>query len=347
MTIRIWLSLGVLALFLPGAAHPATMALVGEEAGHAILVEHNGNCYAVMPDHVATSDRMPLVSALPQITGMASVFHRRSELDLAVAYVEGDLALSCRQPWNALAKDVSTAISDAATGGLSRIQFGGQFIDRAEGAIVDADDTHFIIVTSERWSSPEIMAGVSGALFSVGAQPVGIALTAKDTKQARFLRMDRIYEALSGVLNTNKASHPSRINIEGAGQGIAYNITSQVRVLNGTRRGIHQAFDNTWDGADLEIEFTLSNTEPIQLNQITLETTLQGDKITFPQRVALQLDRGGPGQPFWVDIFSPDMPPSGRLEVSTGQTFARRVRLTIQSVWHPDRQMRLDKVTFQ
>ncbi|MEP2767111.1 MAG: hypothetical protein ABJP41_04440 [Paracoccaceae bacterium] len=330
-----------------GTSHAATMVLVGEEVGHAVLVQHRGNCYAVMPDHVAFKDRLSLVSALPQVTGVATVFHRRSDLDLAIGFVEGDLAQACDLTWVDLSKDVSKLVGDTASGGLSRIQFGGKFIDRAAATIIDADDNHFVIATTQEWSNSEIMGGVSGALFYVRNIPVGIALTSEDTSRARFLRMDRVHQALSSVLEASGGKHPVLAEIKGAQDGIGYRVTSQARVLNGVRRGLTEALDTTWDGADLEIEFTLSNSAPIPLRSILLESAAANGLATFPQDITLQLDRGSVGQTAWREIFAPDMPPSGKLEVSTGQTYARRVRLTIHSVWHPDRPMHLERVVFR
>lgn len=345
--MRFCLSLLIFGFLLQAqAAAGATLALVGEESGHAILVQHRGQCYAVLPDHVAATGRFPLVSALPQTTGVGTVFHRKPDIDLALAFVEGDLAQSCELEWSALAQDLSDVIRKEASGGLTRIQFGGQFIDRAEATIVDADDTHFVIVTSERWASSEVMAGVSGAAFYFNGTPLGLALTSLDTNRARFLRMDRVYQELSRVLVTNQAFHPTLQDIAGAQEGISYRVTSQVRVLNGVRRGVEDAFDASWDGAQLEIVFTLSQDLPIRLNKIMLETQPQ-DAITYPQRLSLELDRGSSGQPRWYDIFAPDMPPNGMLEVPTGGTTARRVRLTIRSVWHPGRPVRLENVIFE
>lgn len=347
MSIRFYLSLAT-SIFLGAAgARAGQMALVGDEVGHAVLVQHRGKCYAVLPDHVAVRDRMPLISALPQVSGMAVVFHRLPEIDLALAYVEGDLAASCELQWPAMSRDISRMIATRPSGGLSRIQYGGQFIDRAEATIVDADDTHFVIATTEEWATGEIMGGVSGALFFLGETPVGIALTSENTRRARFLRMDRVYAALTDVLSTGHASAPARLQIAGAQDGLGYRITSQNRIKDGVRKGLDEAFDATWDGAQIEIEFTLSNDLPIRLGQILIETNAADQTVTFPQQVRLELDRGGAGQPFWREIFAPDMSPNGLLDVPTGQTVARRVRLTVHSVWHPDRPMRIDRVVFR
>lgn len=347
MPNKLLLSLVSLILFWIGPVHAAPMALVGDEEGHAVLVKHRGNCYAIMPNHVAARERMALVTALPQKTGLAIIFHRQPKLDLALAYVEGDLIDQCNLSWSGLARDLSRVIADSTSGGLSRIQYGGQFIDRAKAVIVDADDNKFEIVTTEKWSSAEIMGGVSGALFFIDTIPVGIALSSENTNRARFLRMDRVFEALSGILNAGSSSHPASLQITGADKGLGYRITSQIRVSNGTKRGVADATKVNWDGAQIELEFTLSNDLPVRLDQIFLETFQNDNKSTLPQQIKVELDRGMPGHPFWVEIFAPDMSPSGKLKINTGKTFARRVRLSVLSVWHPDRPMRIDRVVFK
>lgn len=347
MTLSFKLSLVALLLLFPLGAVSAPMALVGDEEGHAMLVRHRGNCYAVMPDHVAAGDSMALISALPQTTGMAHVFHRVREMDVALAYVEGDLLALCDQSWGDLSRDLNPIFAASATGGLSRIQFNGQFIDRAEATIVDADDTHFEIVTSDQWANSEIMSGVSGAVFYVNGAPVGIALSAESTNRARFLRLDRVFATLDAVLNKSGASHPVNLQISGAEQGLGYRITSQVRLRNGSRTGLRDSLAAQWDGAQIELVFTLSNNLPVPLKRIKMQTDATDETVTFPQKIKLELDVGGPEQPFWRELFAADMSPSGVLEINTGQTVARRVRISIRSVWHPDRPMRIDQVVFQ
>ncbi|MGH1466909.1 MAG: hypothetical protein ACRBBQ_16275 [Cognatishimia sp.] len=347
MQIRIFLSLVAFYFIWVWPAFAASLALVGNDEGHAVLVQHRGNCYAIMPNHVAARDQLALTSALPQKTGTALVFHRKREMDLALAYVEGDIVSTCDRSWNELAADVSELIAGSTSGGLKRIQFAGKFMDRAEATIVDADDNHFEIVTSEQWASSEIMGGVSGTLFFVNDQPVGIALSSENTNRARFLRLDRVFEALSGVLSAGRSTHPARMQITGSTEGLGYRITSQMRLKNGAKKGLANALTADWDGAEIEIEFTLSNDLPVRLDQILLESDIADSAQTFPQKIVLELDRGRPGNPFWGELFTPDMPPSGKLDINTGETFARRVRLTIQSVWHSDRPMRIDRVVFR
>lgn len=347
MALRFRLSLVVLLSLIPLAAVSAPMALVGDEEGHAILVSHRGNCYAVMPDHVAARERMALVTALPQTTGLAHVFHRVPEMDIALAYVEGDLLSQCEQSWPDLARDLNPVFATSAAGGLSRIQFNGQFIDRAEATIVDIDETHFEIVTSDQWANSEIMSGVSGALFYVNGVPVGIALSAENTSRARFLRLDRVFAVLDKILNKSGASHPASLQISGAELGLGYHITSQVRMRNGARIGLKESLAAKWDGEQIELVFTLSNNLPVPLTRITMQTAATDQTVTFPQKIKLELDVGGPDRPFWRELFAADMSPSGLLEINTGQTVARRVRISIRSVWHPDRPMRIDRVVFQ
>lgn len=324
------------------------LALVGAEQGHAFLVRHRGNCYAVMPDHVAVRDHLPLVAALPQTSGMAQVFHRLPGEDLAIAYVEGELSARCTRSWNDLRRDLNPLLTSKDRGGLSRIQFDGQFIDRAEATIIDADERNFVIVTSDRWSSAEIMSGVSGAVFYLGSVPAGIAQTSADTSHAKFVRMDRVFDAFAEILGGSGEEHPGQQAIIADDAKLGYRVTGQVSHGAHGMLGLSDAFSYRWTGAPVEIEFTLSNDLPVALNQIIVETDPRPDNsVTFPQQVKISVDVGQPTKPYWRDLVASDMTPLGNLEVKTGQTHARRVKLRINSVWHPERPVQIDRVTFE
>jgi len=343
-----WLAILLLFGLATQSISAAELALVGNEQGHAFLVKYRGNCYAIMPNHVADQDRLTLVTALPQTAGIAEVFYRLPEQDLAISYVEGAAAARCTRSWDDLRRNLSQLLLSVNSGGLSRIQFDGQFIDRAEASIIDVDDLNFVIATTGRWASAEIMSGVSGAVFYVGDIPVGIAQTSPDTTRAQFVRMDRVYDAFSGILDASKNNHPSNTPITKKTNGLGYRITGQVTLGANGVAGLRDAFKSKWTGAPVEIEFTLSNDQPVPLNRIIVETDPRQDEtITFPQRIHLQIDVGQPSSPYWRDMAAQDMTPLGVLEINTGQTYARRVKLRVDSVWHPNRVLLIDRVVFE
>lgn len=329
-------------------AQGADLALVGAEEGHAMLASFRGNCYAIMPDHVATADSMSLITALPQTFGMATIFERLPEQDLALALVHGDVAAQCGRTWESLPRDVSTTLSGAQTAGLSRIQFDGQYVDRAAADIIDVDDNRFVAVTSDRWANPEIMTGISGAVIFVGGVPVGMALSSPDTSRARFLRMDRIVALLDPLLRGDRPGGTPTLPQAVVGEGMSYRISGQVRLDSNGGQGLSDGLHVDWTGAPVAVEFTLSDLEPVALSRILIETTPRADgSVTFPQHVLISVDRGRPDRPFWMLLAASDMNPLGQLEILTGGTTARRVRVQVESVWHPDRPMQIDRVRFE
>jgi hypothetical protein len=318
------------------------LALVGGEEGHAMLASYRGNCYAIMPDHVASQDSLSLVTALPRRIGMAEVFERLPEQDLAIAYVYGDVAAQCTRTWESLPRDLSATLASSAAAGLSRIQFDGQYTDRAAADLIDMDAEHFVAVTSDRWADPEIMTGISGALIFVGNVPAGMALSSPDVTRARFLRIDRIVAALDPILRGGAGQVASKRAVDGE---VGYRITGRIGAAGSV--GLDSALHVEWTGEPVAIEFTLSEDDPVPLSRIVIETDASDTTVTFPQRVSIQVDRGRPANPYWTPLFAPDMSPLGRLELATGGSTARRVRLQVESVWHAGRPMQIDRVSFE
>ncbi len=333
-------------LALDGAGQAATLVDVNNEGGHAFLVSYRGNCYAVMPKHVAKTDRLALVSALPQTTGVATVFWRHVDEDLAIAYVEGDLSEACELRWSALSAQVGPQINAPGSGGLSRINWAGVMLDRAEGVITDADDETFVVTTTDNWAEAEVEGGVSGALFYKGTAPIGMALSTLSNRQARFLRMDRVFALIDPVLAGKSGAHPSTGRITAGSNGLGFRVTGQAIVDGGVLKGLSGTSQWPWTGAPVELELTLSNEAPVPINRIALQSTPSAD-VAMPQRITVALDVGMPGSPFWRAINADDMSPSGVLDIPTGGSRARRVKLRIESVWGQGAMVGLDSIVLE
>ena len=335
-------------LWLVVQAGAATVAAVDDETGHAVLVQHRGNCYAVLPEHVARQDRIALVSSLPRVAGIGTVFVRNTDEDLALAYVEGSLAQVCELPWSRFGTPVGKLLADPQPGALNRINFGGQFMDRVAATVFDADDTHFYATTTNALADGNVESGVSGALFVKDNVPVGMALNAVTNSTGRFIRTDRIHALLDQLLAGKVAAHPANQSIQSGADGLGFRVTGQAVVQADGLEGLSGATQWPWTGAPIEIDLTLSNKAPIPLNRIVLRSSPGGgDPVTPPQRVRIEVDVGMPGQPFWRTIGGNDMSPVGVLDVATGGTHARRIKLRIESVWYPDRPVRLDSIKLE
>ncbi|MBV7378516.1 hypothetical protein [Maritimibacter dapengensis] len=321
------------------------MVAVDRERGHAVLVSHSGNCFALIPSHVAVKDEVSLVSALPQKNGLGQVFWRDADEDLALAYVEGDLSVECGLTWRSLSLPLGAVLAEPTPGSLVRINFGGVFLDRVAATVFDADNTHFHIALEGGLAEGQIESGVSGTLYEKGNVPLGIALSAETNTTARFLRLDHIHSLLDGILNGRGPAHPGSNLISPSEDSLGYRLTGRVVETDDGLRGLEGETRWHWSGEPIVLEFTLSNGDPVPLDIIELKSVgLDDADSTAPQNISVTVDVGTPDAPFWRDISAPDMPPTGELTINTGGTFARRVKLKINTVWDSGRPVSLSEI---
>ena len=345
-----WLRRLFIGLFLGSQAHGADVALVDDELGQALLMSNRGLCYAVLPNHVSKdTDRIALVAPSPVAVGAAEIFWRDPENDLAVAYVEGALSERCTLEYTDLTSDLANVLLGAETGLIKSVHFDGAFFDRIGAVLIDVDDQFVTVRTTDVGIDADVMQGLSGAMLSVDGKIAGIAIDAEDTGEARFLRLDRITQLIGPVFGG--ADHPSARTIAPAPVGKGFRVTGYA---GGDKAGVVGLEAETgtgpwisaWTGDPIEFEVTLSNDQVLALNSITM-TTQVGEGFTPARRIEIQIDRGLPNTPYWKDLFTPDMSPTGVFEVSTGSTWARRVKIRILDVWSPDQNLRIDTLVFE
>lgn len=327
----------------------AEVAMVDDELGQAFLFLNRGLCYAILPNHVsADSDRIALAVASPAQTGAGEVFWRDPANDLALAYVEGELSNRCQIEFRDLDADLSASLQSTETGMIKSVHFGGSFFDRIGAAIVDVDDSFVSVKVTTAGVDAEVMQGLSGSMLSVGGRPAGIAIDATSSGEARFLRMDRIAAIVAANI---AADHPSNRSIEGGEAGLGFRITGfgggdEAGVVALEPGSLNAPWIADWTGSGIGFEITLSNTDLVPVNRIVMGSKVAED-TTIPRRISVELDRGMPGAPFWTGLATPDMSPTGVFEATTGGTVGRRLRIRILDVWHPDRPVRLDRLTIE
>lgn len=340
----------LMLLLLAGTARGADVAMVEDELGQALLFNNRGLCYAVLPNHVSTTkDRIALFAPSPKTVGTAEIFWRDPQNDIALAYVEGALSTECSVEFNTLSPDLSDVLLKTEDGLIKSVHFDGAFFDRIGATLIDVDGTFVTVKLSDAGIDAEVIQGLSGAVLSVSGVLSGIAIDAQDTGEARFLRIDRILDFIGPQLRAT--SHPNTQDIAASPSGYGYRVTE---FQSGDKSGVTalesgdlvNSWISDWTGEAVEFEITLSNTEILQLNKISMFSLLS-DNTTPPRRIEIQIDRGLPVSPYWTSIASADMSPTGVFETTTGGTWARRVKVKILDVWYPDRSLRIDQLVVE
>lgn len=337
-------------VLLAGTARGADVAMVEDELGQALLFNNRGLCYAVLPNHVSkTKDRIALFAPSPKTVGTAEIFWRDPQNDIALAYVEGALSAKCSVEFDTLSSGLSDVLLNTEAGLIKSVHFDGAFFDRIGATLIDVDSTFITVRLSDAGIDAEVIQGLSGAVLSVSGALSGIAIDAKDTGEARFLRIDRVLDLISPQLRAT--SHPKTQDINTSPNGYGYRVTE---FQSGDKSGViglepgdlAKSWVSDWTGEPVEFEITLSNTKILQLNKISMFSFVTAN-TTPPRRIDIQIDRGLPASPYWSSIASADMSPTGVFEVTTGGTWARRVKIKILDVWYPERSLRIDQLVVE
>ena len=327
----------------------ADVALVDDELGQALLVRNRGLCYAILPHHVSPRDRVALAVPEPAEVGAAEIFWRDPDQDLALAYVEGTLGSRCQIELSELGGDLSRLLQRTETGMIKSVHFGGDFFDRIGAALIDVGETFITVRVTESGIDAEVMQGLSGAMLSVGGTVAGIAIDAdEETGEARFLRMDRIAARVRANLGRD---HPDGRKIGAADSGLGFRVTGfqggdKAGVISLEPGSLASPWVAEWTGEPVSFEVTLSNDTLVPINRIRMGTRIE-EQTTAPRRIALEIDRGMPGAPYWTTLAAPDMSPTGVFDTSTGGTVGRRLRIRILDVWYGDRPLRLDALRIE
>lgn len=349
---RIWgLGLGLGLCLLAGPAAAVDLALVDQDVGHAVLVSHRGNCFALLPSHVARGDRFTLEQPVRGLDGSATTFLRDPGRDLAVAAVAGDLTSGCTDAWGNLSSNLDDLLERRSRAEIVRLGPEG-YQDRTDAVIIEHDPDRILVQTTDEMAPGAVMQGTSGAALVIDGVLVGIAQEALGTRRAWFFRIDRFKRLAAPYL----ASAP-RPSVPQAGDG---SLGFAVTAWSGTGSGaddatrlepglIGEPYVVAWTGKPLTIEVTLDPERPVPVSRLRIGSgPRMPDGQTPPRGIAIEADVGPPGAPYWRSLGARDMPPtSGVLDFATGGTVARRLRITIQSVWAPEEAVRIDGLVIE
>lgn len=328
---------------LPQKSSATQIALVDQDVGHALLFRHRGNCFAILPSHVAERDTFSLQMPLQNLIGAGTVFLRDKASDLALAFVEGDVTQRCIDEWSSFQNDLSNLLDNQKQGEILRLSPEG-IQDRTAADVFVVTPDIVAVRTSNALALGEIQKGSSGSVLEIAGRIIGIAQRAPSGSEAVFYRMDEIARRLGRDLSVQPQNGGSA---DGGFRVTGWSGKTDNSLPDEAGQGLlGRAFVAQWDGKPQQIEITLHPSDPIALNRIRLGSTV-GERTTQtpPKTVSLQVDAGGPNSPFWRSIGVKDMTPKGELVVDTGGIFVRRVRITLNSVWFTDRPLvRLDRL---
>lgn len=348
----IWaVSLIIGLLTMPQVAKATQLALVFDrETGHALLFRHKGNCFALLPSHVAANDRFALELPVQGAFGSGTVFLRDDDRDLALAYVEGEITRYCEDQWLGFDRDLRRLLETETSGEILRLSPEG-ILDRAAAKVFAVTPDMVVVKTTDDLADGRIHQSDSGSVLEINGRIVGIAQSAPNGREAAFFRIDEIIRLLGPDLDGGLAlRHPSATETPAPG---GFRVTGWSGSAGGSdpsvlERGmLDAAFVAPWTGDPIQIEITLDGEKSVEFQGFDLISAPSSNQSP-PKTIQFEVDASAPGQQHWRSLAYQDMPPSGALSYSTGGIFARRVRITIQSIWFADRpEMRIDSIALK
>lgn len=342
----------VIMCFWTHAAN-AQIALVDDEVGHALLFRHQGNCYAVLPEHVARHNRFTLAGALSIGAGSGQVFIRDVEGDIALAVVEGQIVNACVEDFSSLSGDITDILLEQPRTIIERLGISGGIHDRTDAIIIENTEHHITVKTTNDLALGEVQQGSSGSILKAGGRVLGMALRAPQTDRAVFLRMDVVAAWIGAVFSGNFLPVPTTLGGSREDGGKEFRIsgwqtsdqTSNTSISSLERGLLNDPYIVPWQHEPISFEITLANSEPIPFRRLTMMSNALGSsQHTAAKSVHIEVDVGKPGSEFWRSLGARDMTATGKLEFPTGGIFARRIRLTVRTVWQADRKLRIDSL---
>lgn len=204
-----WVVLAVLLLGHTAVAAPAFVEKRGAR-GQAFLFHHNGNCYALLPDHVFRRGPFNIVPAYPAPKAEGQFTPRRFPAteapggDFALANVFGLQTSDCGPSWNSLANDLDSELLQGAFGTMGYVRSSG--VPDGPGLVVT-----FVgyenFEARLRGGAQQIGAlqGRSGSVFAVNGRPWGLFVDTKTEGNEQVLRFVR-FDAIKARLNRHLLS---------------------------------------------------------------------------------------------------------------------------------------------
>lgn len=183
------------------------------EKGFGWMFSHGGQCYAVLPRHVAGPlPRVTVNTAAPVASGTGTVLTPFWDgIDLALLVVRGEATQSCSGRLDSLRPD--TAARRSVSANLLRLLASGEE-ERVPLRIENRNYLTFDGVVAT--SGAEVAQGTSGAFAFVGDQPVGMAITSTATGRATFIRVEEIHMHIGRYLAEQGGAYaaPTTVSVQ-------------------------------------------------------------------------------------------------------------------------------------
>lgn len=315
--------------------------------GYGWMFQYAGNCYAVLPRHVA-GDIFPKVTvstAAPVVSDQAVVLRPFWEgIDLAVALIDrGILDGRCTSRLTDL--QVTGEGRGAAVAVLTRVTPAGQ----EERIPLEVRDRTYLtfegVVTRD---GDRIGEGTSGAFAFVSGRPIGMAYETTGTDFARFMRAEEIFLNLERFLADQggafaappappaEATAPSGAFVLQEASTNTPPVLPQYGPENLAGEGIYVVEP----AGQVELTYRLPGGDAQALSRVRLTAPADG-QFAVPKDIVVFLDAGEAGDRFrfWTQG---QMRPDGVFD--TGPLAARNarwVRIVVSSAWASG-QMALD-----
>lgn len=189
----------IFASYYPEESKAQTVSVQNglNEYGYGWMFGHSGNCYVVLPKHVAGPfPRVTISTAAPVENATATIVTPFWEgIDMALGVVRGGVADRCSRSLQDLEETRRSA--SARQVDLIRLNPNGELNQTTLSVVERSYLTFSAEVVHE---ADTITQGSSGSFAFVNDQPVGMAITSADDRQATFIRAGELYINLQRYL---------------------------------------------------------------------------------------------------------------------------------------------------
>lgn len=327
-TLSLWA-----AVFTAVSAQTVAVTNGEGETGLGYMLRHRGNCYVVLPRHVAGA--LPLIwvrTATPVVEGTASVNSPFWEgIDLSIAVARGEILSRCTASLDSFSVRGALAPEDQAD--LQRILPSGE-IERIRMRIGAID--YLTIDAYVTQGGNLVYEGTSGAFLFSGDRLLGMAVQSSAPDHARFIRIEEIAMNLRRWLLDRGAvfSQPAEpvTTTPGSGFAVTLNNVNAIPVAGG---GVpNNVLSNERDfvfRADRVVSFVfdVAGAEPAALSRISVRSEPNAGRA-IPKGVRIQVSATPEGR--LRTIWSGEMGADGVLDTGKmAPTKARRIVISILS----------------
>lgn len=331
------------------AAYPTLCAaqtvriLNGEgEHGYGFMFAHQGNCYVVLPRHVAGPEFFPrinLSTAAPVISGTGTVIRPFWDgIDLAIAVASEALRPRCIAKLDDLVP--SREAKSAPTVHLLRLLPDGSE-ERLRLVVEDRDYLSFGGQVADT-EMAEIAQGTSGAFAFSGAEPVGMAITSDHPRRASFMRVEEIHLNVGRYLSqsggsrfTQSASSETASSVLADGALSLALISASMPSVSPTQAPENMLGDGLFVFAPTQrmiLDFRFDPDTSTALSRLRLTSPNDG-RYAVPKNVLIQVSIDSQGGSFRT-YQRRQVGPDGILDTGDlAPRFVRRLRIIVLDTW--------------